>query len=74
MTIDLKWFLPFAGPFVVLGFGRFFWLVAGANWGDPTAAAALCLVMGILGGGALTTALAIEDICWRVRVGGRSDG
>lgn len=49
MKIDNRIFLPFAGPFVFLGFLRLLWWVAGANW-DPNIAAPFAMASGVIGG------------------------
>ena len=49
MKIDNRLFLPFAGPFVFLGFARLLWWAAGADW-DPNMAVTLALIFGVIGG------------------------
>jgi len=50
MKIDNRLLLPFVMPFVLLGFIRFFWLVAGGDWSFNGLAALTILTSGALVG------------------------
>lgn len=71
MTIDLKWLLPVVAPFAILGLARAVWFAAGAEWSDPTIAAAMSLIAGLLCGGAVVASLSDRNIRWPLRIGRR---
>lgn len=68
MNIDLKWALPLVAPFVLLGFTRFFFLVAGARWSDTAIDDLVCLLIGFCLGCVAAMYMVVEGIKWTVRI------
>lgn len=62
MKIDNRIFLPFIGPFVLLGLIRALWWLAGAEWSDPEPAAVASLIFGILGGALFAETLSYKGV------------
>lgn len=62
MTIDLRILIPFVLPFILLGLTRALWWMAGAEWSDPGAAAAISMFGGFVGGAFLAGCLADQRI------------
>lgn len=65
MTIDLKWFLPFVIPFMLLLPSRLLWFVAGAEWNTPEKVAAVCLVLGSIIGLLAVFIMEHDKVYWR---------
>ena len=74
MKIDNRLFLPFAGPFVFLGFSRLLWWAAGADW-DPNMAVTLALIFGVPGGVLAAGLLVTHEISLgHITIGKQQDG
>ncbi len=74
MTIDLKWGLPFVLPFVILLLVRALFIVAGAEWSDPLAAAMLSTLIGVLVGFMIFDTMRDDGVEWNVTIGGKRNG
>lgn len=68
MIIDLKYGLPVVMPFILLGIARLLWLMAGAEWSNPTLAAGMCIIMGVPFGSVIVISLIMDDIKWRIKL------
>ena len=64
--VDNRALIPFALPFALLAMARLLWLVAGAEWSDPSMAAGVCAMVGGMLGLPISIALFAEGI----RIGG----
>ena len=71
MTIDLKYFIPFAMPLTLLGFFRLMWWLAGAGWAEPSMAASLSCIIGFAVGAGIVALLEGEKVKWNIKIGGK---
>jgi RsiW-degrading membrane proteinase PrsW (M82 family) len=74
MNLDLRVLIPFVLPFVVLGFLRLMFWLAGAPWTEPAVAAVCSVVIGSIFGGAAMALLFVERISiGSIRIGKARD-
>lgn len=73
MKIDLKWGLPFVGPFILGFMGRLFSWAVGVEWVPSPDFVGFCLLFGIVGGFAIALMMDLVEVRWNVRIGRKRD-